>query len=242
MKDNVTRGVKRNVRSVKATDLPITKSIMAINIAIFIMTEFVSKPFATLSQENLALNAVFLHEGEWWRLVTAGFLHFGLFHIAMNMAILYQLGETFERSLGPWRYIALYAACLLGGSAGSVLLDPVFAKAGGASGAVFGLAGAAVVALRQRGVSFNNTQWGPLLLINLVITFVVPGISKGGHLGGLAIGLTAGVIILHPRRRGRSLPQDLLILLALGALAVGAAYFFIGLRSAAIDDFIRQFG
>lgn len=242
MKDNVTRGVRRNVRTIKVMDLPITKSIIAINVAIFVMTQWIARSSSTpISQNNLALNALLLHEGEWWRLFTAGFLHFSILHIGMNMAIFYRLGETFERTLGPWRYIGLFTVCLLGGSAGSVLLDPVVARVGGASGAVFGLAAAAVVALRQRGVSFNSTQWGPLLLINLVITFVIPGISKGGHLGGLAFGLVAGAILLHPRRRGRSLTKDLLILFALAALAVALAYVFLKMRSTEIDGILRLF-
>jgi membrane associated rhomboid family serine protease len=227
----VTKGVTRNVRSLRVMELPITKSIMAINVAVFFMTEWISRSTSSpVNQANLALNAIQIHDGQWWRLITSGFLHFGFFHIGMNMAVFYRLGETFENTLGPWRYIGLYAVCLLGGSAGAVLLDPVGGMTGGASGAVFGLAAAAVVALRQRGVSFANTQWGPLLAINLVITFMVPQISKGGHLGGLMFGAVAGGVLLHPRRRGHSLPQDLLILGALIALAVALAFTFSTMR------------
>ncbi len=227
LKDNVAKGVKVNVRRAKGgvLDLPITKTIIMVNVAIFIMTEFVSKQSTSVvSQGNLGLNPIFINEGEWWRLFTSGFLHFSLIHIGFNMYILFRLGETFEKALGPWRYIALYTTCLLGGAAGAVVLDPMNGLTGGASGAVFGLAGAAVVALRQRGVSFNNSQWGPLLLVNLVLTFTLNGVSKGGHVGGLLFGVVAGAIIMHPKRRGKSLPQDIAIMAALMAIAIIVSY------------------
>lgn len=219
------------MRRLQVMDLPITKSIMAVNVAVFFMTELVARSASTpVNRANLGLNPIFIHDGQWWRLITSGFLHFGLLHIGMNMAVFYRLGETFETTLGPWRYIGLYAVSLLGGSLGSVLLDPINGISGGASGAVFGLAAAAVVALRQRGVSFNSTTWGPLLLINLVITFVVPGISKGGHLGGLLFGGIAGAALLHPRRRGKSLPQDLLLLTVMITVAIVLAFVFANSR------------
>ena len=206
-------------------DLPVTKAIIAVNVAVFIMTEFVSRQGSTsVNQANLGLNPFFIQDGQWWRLITAGFLHFGVIHIAFNMLILYRLGETFENTLGPWRYSGLYLVCLLGGGAGSLLLDPINSLSGGASGAVFGLAGAAVVALRQRGVSFNNTQWGPLLVVNLILTFAIKDISKGAHLGGLIFGVVAGAILMHPRRRGRSLAQDLLVLGSMIGLALVLAF------------------
>jgi membrane associated rhomboid family serine protease len=216
-------------------DLPITKTIIMINVAIFIMTEFVSKQSSSVvRQGNLGLNPIFIDDGEWWRLFTSGFLHFGLIHIGFNMYILYRLGETFEKTLGPWRYIALYTTCLLGGAAGAVVLDPMNGITGGASGAVFGLAGAAVVALRQRGVSFNNSQWGPLLLVNLVLTFTLNGVSKGGHIGGLLFGIAAGAIIMHPKRRGKSLPQDMAIMAGLMALAIIVSFAVANSRVAAL--------
>ena len=236
LSETVTKGVRRNVRTVKAVDLPVTKAIMAVNVAIFLMTEWIARSTSTpINRGNLGLSPLYIYDGQWWRLITSGFLHFGLLHIAMNMAIFYRLGETFEDTLGPWRYVGLFAVCLLGGSAGSVLLDPINGISGGASGAVFGLAAAAVVAMRQRGVSFMNTTWGPLLLINLVITFVVPGISKGGHLGGLVFGGAAGAILLHPRRRGRSLTQDLFILGGMIALAVALALTFSSMRVSSLS-------
>ncbi len=228
----MAKGVQRNIRNIRTMDLPITKAIMAINVAVFIMTEFVGRSTKTpVTKANLALNPIYIYDGQWWRLITSGFLHFGFLHIAFNMAIFYRLGETFERTLGAWRFVGLFTVCLLGGSFGAVLFEAFptplsFSQSGGASGAVFGLAGAAAIALHQRGVKFSQTTWGPLLVINLIITFVVPGISKGGHLGGLAFGITAGAILFHPRRRGRSLPIDMAILVLFMVVAVGLSFYF----------------
>ena len=140
----------------------------------------------------------------------------------MNMYILFQLGRTFEEQIGRPRFAAMYFAAMAGGSAGALLLEP-YGLTGGASGAVFGLAGAAVVALKARGVPFGQTQWGPMLAINLVITFTIPGISKGGHLGGLLFGGIAGFLVLNPKRRGSKVTTDVAIMCALIVIGVVAS-------------------
>jgi membrane associated rhomboid family serine protease len=210
-----------NARQVRSEEIPLTKGIVAINAAVFVFTEFLRHD--TVNATKLGLFAPFLQQGEWYRLVTAGFLHFGLLHIFFNMMILLELGRTFEPTLGKLRFAALYLVALLGGSVGALLLEP-YGLVGGASGAVFGLAAAAVVALRQRNVPFNQTRWGPLLVVNLIFTFLVPGISKGGHLGGLVFGGVAGAFLMHPRRRGRSLSQDLAGLGVLIAIALALSF------------------
>ena len=152
---------------------------------------------------DLGVSAVFIQNGEWWRLVTAGFLHFGLLHIAMNMILLYQLGQLLEPALDHGRFVLLYMAALLGGSAGALALTPD-ALTGGASGAVFGLMAAAAVGLSQRGVNPMRTGIGATLVINLLITFTIPGISIGGHLGGALMGAAVGYPMLHPHMRRTS--------------------------------------
>jgi len=134
---------------------------------------------------------------EWYRLVTSGFIHFGLFHIAMNMLLLYQLGALLERALGGLRFSLLYTAGLLAGSLGVLLVDSN-GIAGGASGAVFGLMAGAAVGLHRRGVNVFNTGIGTTLLLNLVLTFSINGISIGGHLGGMVGGAICGWIMLAP--------------------------------------------
>ncbi len=136
----------------------------------------------------------------WYRLVTSGFLHFGILHIALNMYFLYVLGPLLERPLGRVRYLLLYFASLLGGSLGVVLLDTGGISAG-ASGAVFGLLAAAAVGLWRQGVNPFSTSIGTVLLLNLFITFAVPGISIGGHLGGAAAGAACALVMLAPAYR-----------------------------------------
>jgi membrane associated rhomboid family serine protease len=219
---NVKRAVTVNARTTKSnlSDMPLTKLIIAVNGVVFVYTELLKSK--TVTAENLGLFAPFVAKGEWYRILTSGFLHFGVFHIAMNMYILFQLGRTFEEQIGRPRFAAMYFAAMAGGSAGALLLEP-YGLTGGASGAVFGLAGAAVVALKARGVPFGQTQWGPMLAINLVITFTIPGISKGGHLGGLLFGGIAGYLVLNPKRRGSKVTTDVAIICALIVIGVVAS-------------------
>lgn len=222
MAANVKRAVTVNARTTKSnlSDMPLTKLIIAVNGVVFVYTELLKSK--TVTSENLGLFAPFVAKGEWYRILTSGFLHFGVFHIAMNMYILFQLGRTFEEQIGRPRFAAMYFAAMAGGSAGALLLEP-YGLTGGASGAVFGLAGAAVVALKARGVPFGQTQWGPMLAINLVITFTIPGISKGGHLGGLLFGGIAGYLVLNPKRRGSKVTTDVAIMCTLIVIGVVAS-------------------
>jgi membrane associated rhomboid family serine protease len=176
-------------------------------------------------ERKLAVNATAVHNGEWWRLITSGFLHFNILHIAMNMFALYQLGLLLEPALGRLRFGSLYFASLLAGSAGAIIASP-HVNTGGASGAIFGLLGAAIVGLHRRGINVWKTGLGPILLINLFITFTIPGISIGGHLGGLVAGGIVGGVMLRPTvRLGREI--DVLGLatgVAVAALAVVIAF------------------
>ena len=136
---------------------------------------------------------------EWYRLVTAGFLHFGILHLGMNMFLLYQLGNLLEPALGRLRFTLLYSACLLGGSLGVLVIETNSQNLhGGASGAVFGLMAGAAVGMQRRGINIFQTGIGTLLAINLVLTFTIPGISIGGHVGGAITGAVCGVIMLAP--------------------------------------------
>ncbi len=139
-------------------------------------------------------------EGEWYRLVTSGFLHVNLIHIGFNMFLLFMLGRLIEPALGTPRFLLLYFASLLGGSLGALLLDPN-ALTVGASGAVFGLFGAGFILARFRGMNTLASELGLLIVINLVFTFASPrNISAGGHLGGLAAGLICALVIVAGER------------------------------------------
>jgi membrane associated rhomboid family serine protease len=132
-------------------------------------------------------------EGEYWRLVTGGFLHdpSNPLHIGFNMYILWWLGRMLEPALGHTRFVALYVASLLAGSFGAILVQPTGATIG-ASGAVFGLMGAAFVMQRARGIDPMQSGIGVLIILNLVLQFVIPGVSWGAHVGGLIGGGIAG--------------------------------------------------
>jgi membrane associated rhomboid family serine protease len=161
---------------------------------------------------------------EYWRLITGGFLHSGILHIGFNMYILYWLGTMLEPSLGHARFVALYFASLLAGSFGALLLDPN-AVTVGASGAVFGLMGAAFVLQRARGIDPMQSGLGPIILINLVLGFVIPNVSVGGHLGGLAGGVLCAFAMERVAGRGRGvvLPVAACVLVGVVAAVAGVA-------------------
>jgi membrane associated rhomboid family serine protease len=125
--------------------------------------------------------------GEWWRLISAAFLHYGPLHLGMNMFSLYFVGSILEQIIGRWRYLLLYLVAGLAGSAGALVVTPN-APTAGASGAIFGVLGALLI-LERRGVIATGGQVLGLIVLNLVFTFAIPGISIGGHVGGLAAGL-----------------------------------------------------
>jgi membrane associated rhomboid family serine protease len=151
---------------------------------------------------DLALQGPATAAGDWWRPLTVGFVHSGLLHIGFNMFLLYQLGLLLEPAIGRIAFATLFLTSLLGGSLLVLVLDPNVPTVG-ASGAVFGLMGAAVVALRARGIPPLSTSIGTLLVLNLIFTFR-PGVSIGGHIGGLAAGLVGGWLMfeLAPRLNG----------------------------------------
>jgi membrane associated rhomboid family serine protease len=181
----------------------VTYALIAANVAVFLYmlardsSSLLSGREITKVQFDLGLYEGGLKNGEWYRLVTAGFLHFGIIHIGFNMLLLYQLGQLLEPALGRSKFALLYFAALLAGSYGAVLTAPN-SLTGGASGAVFGLMGAAAVGLHRRGINVFSTGIGTTLLLNLVLTFSIAGISIGGHLGGVAAGAICGWVMLAP--------------------------------------------
>lgn len=156
--------------------------------------------------------------GEWWRLVTSGFLHFGIIHLGFNMYLLYMLGQMLEPSIGRVRFGLVYLAGLLGGSAGSVALGE--GLAGGASGAVFGLMGLAVVGYWLHGANPLTTSIGSLLMLNLFVTFFFPGISIGGHLGGAAAGALSAFAVMAPTWKSVPTWATYTVPIAIASLAV----------------------
>jgi membrane associated rhomboid family serine protease len=138
-------------------------------------------------------------DGEQYRIVTSAFLHAGLLHLGLNMFVLYILGTLLEPAVGTVRFVAIYAASILGGSFVALLLDPNELTVG-ASGGIFGLMAAAFLIARHRGLDQLASQLGFFVIINLVFTFSISNISIGAHLGGLAGGALAGLLITMVER------------------------------------------
>jgi membrane associated rhomboid family serine protease len=180
-----------------------------------------------------AISAFGIEAGYLEEIVTAGFLHVGIVHIAFNMLILFQLGSVLEERLGRFRFIGLYTAALLGGSIGELLIGDPRIPALGASGAVFGLMAATFVLPRRSRFGIEASVGG-LLVINLVITFAIPGIAIGGHLGGLVIG---GLVGLVYRLLGESADRTRIVASTAFALsvAVGLAALATPIAQWAID-------
>ena len=160
--------------------------------------------------------------GDWWTFITSGFLHRGIFHLLSNMLALWILGSLLEPAMGHLRFGLVYFVALFCGSLG-VLLVAGGASAG-ASGAVFGLLGAAVVVARHRGLNLMESGLGLWLGLNLLLTFTIPNISIGAHLGGLAGGFLAALILLEGDRfrLPRYVPE-------LACAALGAAAFAVSI-------------
>jgi membrane associated rhomboid family serine protease len=206
----------------------VTKVIIVLNVAVFLLTAVNAHNLSGDGgdvQAELALFGPAIEYGEWWqlyRLVSAGFLHFGPIHLAFNLVILYRFGELLEPALGRVRFAGLYLASLLAGSFGALALSP-HAFTGGASGAVFGLVAAAAIGLHQRGVNVWQSGVGGLLVVNLVLTFVVPGISIGGHLGGMVGGFLIGAFMLRVETTRRSVVDGALVAAIISILAVAGS-------------------
>lgn len=225
-----TRVVRmRQVRAVPR----LTYALIAINVVVFIAEgkgvftlagegsgKLITKGALLGSSESPFLAGQGVAHGQLWRIVTAGFLHENLLHIGFNMWVLYYLGTMLEPALGAFRVGLLYVVSLLCGSFGALLISP-HALTVGASGAIFGLMGVAAVEMRARQIPLMQSGVGGLILINLIISFTIPGISYGGHIGGL-IGGALGALLL---RAGdvRRLPA-----LAAAACVVLAAAAFAG--------------
>lgn len=203
---------------------PATYLLIAVNVIVFLV-EIAQSGGGLLSEQgsrfiaDFALYGPSVAEGEWYRLVTSGFLHANLMHVGFNMLILFFLGRLLEPALGTPRFLALYFASLLAGSLGALVLDPN-ALTLGASGAVFGLAAATFIIARGRGLDTLASQIGFLILFNLFFSLASARISLGAHLGGLiggaicALAIVAGEKGLFGRNR---LPLELA---AMGAVAV----------------------
>ncbi|MFC8455091.1 rhomboid family intramembrane serine protease [Kitasatospora sp. NPDC057223] len=204
----------------------VTKILIGINLVVFVLAAYVYPDWLARDLELFSVGpqlnghsyGVAEGPGQWYRLLTATFLHVQLWHIATNMLALWWMGPMLEQALGRIRYLALYLVSGLAGSALAYLVAGDFMRSLGASGAIFGIFGATAVLFRR-----NRQPLGPviaLLVFNLVITFSVPGIDWRAHLGGLVAGaLTAYGMMYAPRER-RGLVQAGTVVVMLGLVLV----------------------
>jgi membrane associated rhomboid family serine protease len=194
----------------------VTYALIAINVVVFLaeqgqFTPSGSSVGGTVAEEGVLYRAAIAEGHQYWRLVTNAFLHENLLHIFFNMYLLYLLGNMLEPAIGSLRFAAIYLASLFAASFGVLLWSNGISL--GASGAVFGVMGAAAVELRARGHRLSETGIGVLIVINLIFSFLVPDISIGAHIGGLIGGVLAGLALRAAD--DRSLP-------AVGLIGCGA--------------------
>jgi membrane associated rhomboid family serine protease len=221
--------------SVGSSVLPpffVSNALISINVGIFIwmtLSEMGSFVLGSTSNDrtmDFVISRVFLEQGEWYRLVSCGFVHFGVIHVGFNMLLLFQLSRLIEPVIGALRFGLLYFAALLGGSVGALVVSPD-AATGGASGAVFGLMAASVVGVGQRGINPLRTGLGVVFAINVLFTLAVPGISVGGHFGGAAIGALVGALTLAPRSWRVPSWASVVVPVVVGGACVAVAVVFV---------------
>lgn len=206
----------------------VTYVLIGINVLIFALCAFQAGDVVDVGNSWLsshgALMPAMVGQGEYWRLFTSGFLHGGLIHIALNMVSLGLLGLPLERMFGRVRFLVVYLLSLLGGSVSVMWFEAEISLTVGASGAIFGLIGALIVAFRR--MRADPRQLVFLLAINLFITFRVDNISWQGHLGGLVVGAAAAAIMVYPpaavRRQWQIWGSIGLALVLIAAVAVRA--------------------
>ena len=236
----VTQGARR--ASFEGTGAVLTKALIAVNVGVFLLAlaggGTLGSPSGSVFEDGALFIArvsgfgelIGLADGEWWRLITSAFLHAGIIHLGMNMLALWWFGGALEAALGRGRFLLLYVVSGLAGSAGALLLSPE-AVTVGASGAIFGMLGAALVLERQQIYVFGGGALG-VIILNLAFTFLVPNISIGGHLGGLAGGALGALALSRFGRGhaayGRPGLVGLVGLLAVGVLSVAVAYVQVG--------------
>jgi membrane associated rhomboid family serine protease len=215
-----------------ATSVPrLTYALIAINVIVFLAEghgawsisgeasgSLITKGALLGSTEAPGFVGQGVAHGQWWRIVTGGFMHENLLHIGFNMWVLYYLGMMLEPAIGRLKFGLIYAVSLLTGSLGALLVSPHTLTVG-ASGAIFGVMGAAAVEMRARQVPLMQSGVGTLILLNLVISFTIPGISWGGHIGGLIGGAVAMLVLQFGARHRRQ------VLALAGVAAIGVAAF-----------------
>lgn len=200
---------RTKVRTIRApSGVPVvTRALIAVNVIVFLAETATgvklggcSGNCGSLWNHGVLYGPAIADQHQYWRIVTGGFLHDGVLHIAVNMLSLYFVGAVLEPAVGRLNFAAIYFVSLLGGSFGALLFQPTVPTVG-ASGAIFGIFGALIVVAYHRGIPIWQSGLGMILVINLVFSVTFSGISIGGHLGGLIAGLICGEIAVQGSER-----------------------------------------
>ncbi|AXB46044.1 rhomboid family intramembrane serine protease [Amycolatopsis albispora] len=211
----------------------VTPVLIALNVLVFVATVAQAQnPMDNSGAELMTQGSLWPYGitffDEWWRLVTSGFLHFGLLHIAMNMLALWVLGRDVEVLLGRGRFLAVYFLSLIGGSAAEFVFGAVGQPTVGASGAIFGLMGGVLIAVFR--LKLNPTMALVTIGLNLVLTFSIPNISFLGHLGGFVVGAIAVAALVYAPAKNQLTYQ--VVALVVLAVALAALILFRDLQLA----------
>lgn len=203
----------------RVAHIPLTLLLIATNLLVFaLMLGYGAGIWHTSNNVQLAWGANFgpaTQDGEWWRLGSALFLHFGLLHLAMNMLSLWDSGRLVERIYGPARFVLIYFCSGLAGNLLSLVTQGGHAVSGGASGAIFGVYGALMVFLWRERRHLNPAEfkwlfWGAVgfSVVTIVLGLQVTGIDNAAHIGGLLAGILSGAVLAQPFQTGSSVGRS----------------------------------
>ena len=224
----ISAGVRRG--AFEGTGALMTKILLGVNILIYVITAAqgggLNAPGGKLFNDWVLFGPA-VANGDWWRLITSAFLHASILHIAFNMYFLWIVGSAVEQALGRGRFLLVYFVSALAGSAGALVLTPTKFTVG-ASGALFGLLGAALVLERQRNFVLGGSALA-LIVINLILSFTLSNISVGGHIGGLIGGILC-TLVLSRFGRGHAAYSRVGLwgiagVLGVGLLSIAVAYW-----------------
>lgn len=225
------------VAGARLIDRPlVTYTLIAVNLAVFglqllvgindLAVDFGMWPFGIAIDE------------QWWRLLTSAFLHGSFLHVAFNMYVLFVLGPALERILGHGRFVVLYVMAAAGGSVASYAFSDIRTVSVGASGAIFGLMGALIIAGRRLRADIRQVLI--LLAVNVVIGFLAPGIDWRAHLGGLLTGMMVAAVLVYtpaPMRSWRVAWQ------VIGVVGVTVVLLVVMMwRTAQIEAYVAPLG
>ncbi|OXM74569.1 MULTISPECIES: rhomboid family intramembrane serine protease [Amycolatopsis] len=234
---NIQRYTPRTVAGAQVSHRPVvTPVLIVVNVLAYVVTvaqsgSLTRNDTSSLFGDGVLWPRVIAGADEWWRLVTSGFLHYGPIHLAVNMLALWILGRDMETLLGRVRFIALYVVSLLGGAVAVYLFDGVDRGTAGASGAIYGLLGAMLVAVIR--LRLNPAYAIGTIVLNLIITVSLPNISLLGHLGGLVVGAVATAAMVYAPAKGRQYWQGGAVAVLLIALLV-----LVFVRDAQLADLV----